>query len=96
MIYLNAWLLLISGFSLVFGIFVRPAALIAGVLVIFYWLSKFPHKEGFINEHVIYIAVLFLLGMLNAGIWWGFDFLFLQFPQILQFYQTNPWASWLL
>lgn len=95
-IFLNAWLLLFSGFFLVFGIFVRPAAIVAGILMVFYWLSKFPHKEGIINENIMYIAVLFLLGMVNAGILWGFDFLLLQFPQILQFYQVNPWVSWIL
>lgn len=95
-IYLNAWSLLICGFLLVFGIFVRPAALVGGIIMLLYWLSKFPHKEGVINENIIYAAVLFLLGMLNAGIWWGFDFLLLQFPKVLQLYQSNPWMSWIL
>lgn len=94
--YLNKWGLFLTGLALVFGIFVRLASYAGILLMIFYWLTKFPHKEGVIDERVISIAVFFLLIILNAGIFLGFDYLILQVPAVLTYYQTHAWLEWIL
>ena len=92
---LISWAFLIIGFLLVFGIFVRPASFIA-IFLIGARLSKVARDEDAITEQIVSIAALLLLAVLNAGIWLGFDYLFLQIPQILQFYETSSWFSWVL
>lgn len=94
--YLNKWALFLVGLALTFGIFVRLASYIGILLMIIYWLSKFPHREGIIDERVVYIAVFLILIMVNGGIWWGFDYLLLQIPAILKFYQANQLVQWIL
>lgn len=94
--YLNKWALFLVGLALTFGIFVRLASYIGIFLMVLYWLSKLPHREGIIDERIVSIAVFILLIMVNAGIWWGFDYLLLQIPAILKFYQANQWLQWVL
>ena len=92
---LISWAFLIIGFLLVFGILVRPASFIA-IFLIGARFSNVARDEDAITEQIVSIAALFLLAILNAGIWWGFDYLFLQIPQILRFYETSSWFSWVL
>ncbi|MBI3273912.1 MAG: DoxX family protein [Candidatus Colwellbacteria bacterium] len=94
--YLNKWALFLVGLALTFGIFVRLASYAGILLMVLYWLSKWPHREGIIDERVVYIGVFLTLIMVNAGIWWGFDYLLLQIPPILQFYQSHQWLQWVL
>lgn len=94
--YLNKWGLFLTGLALVFGVFVRLASYAGIAMMIFYWLTKFPHKEGVIDERVISIAVFFLLIIVNAGIFWGFDYVILQIPAVLTYYQAHQWMQRIL
>lgn len=76
--FLNEWGLTLIGVSLILGIFVRWSAL-AGILVmILYYLPilSFPHvgDHGYlVDEHIIYILVLLVLMLSQAGNTWGID-----------------------
>jgi len=94
--YLNKYGLFLIGLCLVFGVFVRPASIIGIVLMIMYWFSKFPHKDGIIDERLVYIGVFLMLILVNAGIFWGYDYVLLQIPAILNLLKTIPWMEWLL
>lgn len=94
--YLNKWGLFLIGLAMVFGIFVRFASYAGILMMIFYWLSKFPHKEGVIDDNILSIAVFILLIVVNAGIFFGFDYLILQVPTALTYYQAHTWLEWIL
>jgi uncharacterized membrane protein YphA (DoxX/SURF4 family) len=90
------WFLFVIGLALVFGIFVRLASVIGIIIVLWQWYRNFPNKEGIIDEWLVHAGLFGLLFMVNAGIWWGFDTLFLQIPFFLNVYQLNPWLQWVL
>ena len=75
--FLNAWGLTLLGVSLIGGLFVRWSAIPGMVLMLLYYFADnaFPSvPSGFlVDEHVIYIAALFLLFAFNAGKVWGLD-----------------------
>lgn len=93
---LNKWVLFIAGLALVFGVFVRLAGFALIVLMILYWLSKWPWKEGFIDERLVYIAVCVILIVLQAGFFWGFNYYLLQIPAVADFFSQNLWLRWII
>ncbi len=75
---LNIWALLLIGFSLIFGAFVRLSAPFGMVLMFLYYLPilSFPYvgSTGFlVDEHIIFMLILVLLFESRAGRMWGFD-----------------------
>lgn len=64
--------LLFLGAALILGIALRIAAFAGSLLLLFMWLSLFPTENNpFLDEHIIYILVLWLLFLSNAGDFWG-------------------------
>jgi len=74
---LNEWGLLLIGVALLLGLFTRAAAFAGVVLMVLYYLPvlNFPHvAHGYlIDDHIIYIAALFVLIAQNAGKHFGLD-----------------------
>lgn len=73
---LTDWLfmmgMLFAGIALILGIAVKIAAYSASLMMLFIWLSAFPPKQNpFVDEHIIYILVLFGLAFADAGQWFG-------------------------
>jgi thiosulfate dehydrogenase (quinone) large subunit len=74
----NSWGLLVLGGLLIIGLFTRYMAILAGLVMILYYLAllHFPHIGQYslvIDEHIVYILVLFLLAIVRAGDYWGLD-----------------------
>ncbi len=76
--FLNQWGLLLLGLALIIGLFVRPAALLGVLLMLLYYLPSLHFSFAgehalLVDEHIIYILVLILLGATRAGRIWGLD-----------------------
>lgn len=67
--HLNAWSLFLLGVALVLGLLVRPAAMLGMVLMTLYYLAHFVQNttNGYIDEHIVLIAVLGLFAAGGAG-----------------------------
>ncbi len=65
----NEWGLLCLGIALIAGLLVRPAAMLGMVLMALYYVAHFTSNTtiGYIDQHVIYIAVLSLFAAGGAG-----------------------------
>ncbi|MEK7209704.1 MAG: DoxX family protein [Patescibacteria group bacterium] len=75
---INEWGLTLLGISLILGIFVRLSSVLGTVLMLLYYLPildfPYPNPHAYIvDEHIIYIMLLLLLGSLRAGKAWGLD-----------------------
>jgi thiosulfate dehydrogenase [quinone] large subunit len=75
--FINAWGLTLLGVSLILGVLVRVSAPLGMLLMLMYYLALgFPHPNPnsyIVDQHVIYIASLFVLFAFNAGRIWGID-----------------------
>lgn len=85
--YLFMFGLLALGVALVLGIGLRAAAVGGSILLLLMWLSHLPPQNNpFLDEHIIYILVLFILSQTNAGNvlglgeWWSHTSLVQRFP----------------
>lgn len=60
------------GFALILGIAMRLAVYSGSLLLFFMWLALiFPKNNPIIDEHIVYIFILFVLLKNNAGEVWG-------------------------
>lgn len=64
---LNEWGLLLLGLSLIFGILVNLSSILGSVLMFLYYIVQYPPANGLIDEHIIYIVVLVLFIVFQAG-----------------------------
>ncbi len=74
--FINEWGLTSLGISLMLGLFVRLAAPLGALLMIFYYLPilKFPYVAShsfLVDEHIIYALVLIFLAAIKSGNIWG-------------------------
>jgi thiosulfate dehydrogenase [quinone] large subunit len=99
--FMNQWGLTLVGLALLLGIFVRFSAFWGAVIMLFYWLSGLsggladflPVAHGYVvDEHIVYIVLLFGLGALGAGRVLGIDALL----EKTDFVQSKPWLRYLL
>ncbi|MFC3502223.1 DoxX family membrane protein [Micromonospora krabiensis] len=70
------WLFMIGlaaiGTALLLGIGVRVAAVAGGLLLVMMWTAVLPPENNpFMDDHLIYAAVLAVLALVNAGDTWG-------------------------
>ncbi|MBG6184933.1 putative membrane protein YphA (DoxX/SURF4 family) [Arthrobacter sp. CAN_A214] len=64
--------LMLVGTALVLGVGLRVAAAGGTVLMGLIWVSALPLKQHpVVDEHVIYIAALWVLALTGAGRFWG-------------------------
>lgn len=75
--FLNEWGLLLVGLGLILGLFVRYASYAGMLLMFLYWLPilDFPMVGHgvLVDDHIIYIIVLSVLIVTNAGRYFGLD-----------------------
>lgn len=76
--FANEWGLTLIGIALILGIFVRLSAFLGAIMMIMYYFPvlNFPivgEHSYLIDEHVIYIAALLVLGSMQAGRVWGLE-----------------------
>ncbi len=66
---LNAWGLFFLGVALIVGLLTRPAAMLGILLMTLYYLAHFVDNtaRGYIDQHVIYAAILALFAAGGAG-----------------------------
>lgn len=70
------WLFMIGlaaiGVALMLGIGVRVAAAAGGLMLVLMWTAALPPANNpFMDDHLIYAAVLAVLALVNAGDTWG-------------------------
>lgn len=75
--FINEWGLALLGISLIAGIAVRLSSCLGIVLMALYYLPLgFPYPNAHalvVDEHIVYMAGLFVLAIFRAGGIWGFD-----------------------
>lgn len=76
--FVNEWGLTLLGVSFLLGIFVRLSSWLGALLMLLYFLPilSFPlvGERGFlVDEHIIYIFALLVVGSSKAGRFWGFE-----------------------
>ncbi|MFB6353501.1 MAG: DoxX family protein [Halobacteriales archaeon] len=91
--FLNMWGLTLVGLGLIVGAAVRWNAFWGSIMMWFYWASSLPLAHSvFVDDHVIYIALLFGLGAFGAGRYYGLD----RYVEQTSFVQRYPWLRYLL
>jgi len=71
---LVVWGEILIGITLIFGIFTRAGAFWGAVMMMLYYLAQFPPAQNpWLDEHLMYILLLGLLGALGAGRILGLD-----------------------
>lgn len=76
--FVNEWGLTLLGISLILGIGVRLSGFLGGILMLFYYFPvlEFPYIKPhsyIIDDHIIYALVLFFLGAIRAGRYYGLE-----------------------
>ena len=76
--FINEWGLTLLGVSLLLGIFVRLSSTLGALLMLLYYIPilNFPYAGAhsfLVDEHIIYIFSLLLVGSLKAGRFWGLE-----------------------
>lgn len=90
---LNQWGLTLVGLALIFGVAVRWSAFWGSIMMWFYWASSLPLAHSvFVDDHIIYIALLFALGAFGAGRYYGLD----KYIERMDFVKRNRWLRYLL
>ncbi|MFF5180817.1 hypothetical protein ACFY2Q_22545 [Micromonospora sp. NPDC000316] len=83
------WLFMLGlagvGVALLLGIGMRVAAVAGGLLLVLMWTAVLPPANNpFMDDHLIYAAVLAVLALLNAGDTWGFGKVWAKLPIVQQ------------
>ncbi|MFD6563998.1 hypothetical protein [Micromonospora profundi] len=86
------WLFMIGlagiGAALLLGIGMRIAAVAGGLLLVLMWTAVLPPENNpFMDDHLIYAAVLAVLALVNAGDTWGLGRFWAKLPIVRQL----PW-----
>jgi thiosulfate dehydrogenase [quinone] large subunit len=98
---LNMWGLTLTGLALVLGAFVRWSAFWGATMMFFYWLAALqggllaglPLAHGWVvDDHIVYVFLLFGLGAFGAGRILGVD----AWLERTEFVRNNRWIRWLL
>ncbi|WP_433121206.1 hypothetical protein [Micromonospora sp. CA-246542] len=76
------------GIALLLGVGMRVAAVTGGLLLVLMWTAVLPPENNlFMDDHLIYAAVLAVLALLNAGDTWGLGKVWAKLPIVRQ----APW-----
>ncbi|KKU77065.1 MAG: DoxX [Parcubacteria group bacterium GW2011_GWA2_47_8b] len=96
--FMNEWGLTLLGVSLILGIGVRLSSALGAVLMLLYYLPilSFPYPNThslIVDEHIIYIAGLLVLGSLRAGRVWGLEKWCSGLPICSKFPKLREWIG---
>jgi thiosulfate dehydrogenase [quinone] large subunit len=84
---------ILIGLTLILGVFTRFSLFWAGVMIFMFYIAQFPPASNpFLDQHIVYIVVFFLLGALGAGRILGLDALIEKLP----FVRRIPGIEYLL
>jgi thiosulfate dehydrogenase (quinone) large subunit len=86
------WLFMVGlagiGVALLLGVGVRVAAVTGGLLLVLMWTAVLPPENNlFMDDHLIYAAVLAVLALVDAGATWGLGRIWARLPIVRQ----APW-----
>ncbi|PIR42055.1 MAG: hypothetical protein COV30_00445 [Candidatus Yanofskybacteria bacterium CG10_big_fil_rev_8_21_14_0_10_37_15] len=76
--FVNEWGLTLLGISLILGVGIRLSFIPGIILMFLYYLLRldfpYPNPQSFIvDQHIVYIFSLLVLGSFKAGRYWGLD-----------------------
>ena len=87
------WGLTLTGLGLILGALVRWNAFWAGFMMVMFWASSLPLDNGIVvDQHIVYVLLLFTLSAVGAGRAIGLDALF----ERLAVVRNNPKLRYLL
>lgn len=66
------WGLTLGGIALIIGAGTRVAMIGLSLMMALFYLSQFPAANGWVDDHVIFIAVMILLWAYRSSEVWGF------------------------
>ncbi|MFY1615313.1 hypothetical protein [Micromonospora sp. WMMD736] len=86
------WLFMVGlagiGIALLLGVGVRVAVVTGGLLLVLMWTAVLPPENNlFMDDHLIYAAVLAVLALVDAGDTWGLGKAWARLPIV----QQAPW-----
>ena len=89
--FLVMWGLTLIGAALIAGLFVRLASFFGIILMILFYLPRFPPSppSWFVEEHIIYLLVFLLLLYINSSSYLGLQKAFLK----TKFAKRNTWIK---
>lgn len=95
--FLNEWSLTLLGISLILGITVRLSSVLGVLLMLLYYVPLgFPYPNAHslvVDEHVVYIFSLLVLGNLKAGRVWGLENWCVNLPICSKFPRLRSWLG---
>lgn len=96
--FVNEWGLTLLGASLILGISVRLSTMLGALLMLLYYLPilsfPYPNPHSYIvDEHIIYIFALLLLGSLRAGRVFGLEQWCSNLPICSRFPKLRSWLG---
>lgn len=96
--FINEWGLTLIGVSLVLGVAVRLSSVLGGLMMLLYYFPildfPYPNPHSYIvDEHVVYIFALMVLGSLKAGRYWGLENWCSNLPICSKFPRLRSWVG---
>ena len=96
--FLNEWGLTLLGAALILGVFVRLSSILGSILMLLYYLVilqfPYPNPQSFlIDQHIIYILALLVLGSQRAGRVWGLEKWCSGLPICAKFPKLRAWLG---
>lgn len=95
--FVNEWGLTLLGVSLILGLGVRLSAVLGAILMLLYWVAlpfPMPNQNSYIvDQHIIYVFALLLLGSLKAGRVWGLENWCAKLPICSKFPKLRNWLG---
>ncbi|OGL87197.1 hypothetical protein A3I40_03155 [Candidatus Uhrbacteria bacterium RIFCSPLOWO2_02_FULL_48_12] len=96
--FVNEWGLTLLGLSLILGLFLRLSTTLGAVLMFLYYLPAlsfpYPNAHAFIvDEHIIYIAALLVLGSFRSGHVWGLEEWCASLPICSRYPKLRQWLG---
>ncbi|MDP2638479.1 MAG: DoxX family membrane protein [Candidatus Levybacteria bacterium] len=96
--FTNEWGLTLLGASLLLGIGVRLSSKLGALLMLLYYIPilKFPYAGAnsfLVDQHIIYIIALLLLGSAKAGRFWGLEKWCSKLPICSKYPRLREWLG---
>ena len=94
--FINEWGLTLLGISLILGIGIRLSSKLGVLLMVLYYLPildfPYPNTHAFlVDEHIIYIAALLVLGSIQTGRFWGIGGHIAALPLFVKYPKLQQW-----